>query len=139
MADGRLLTITEVGEATGLQSSALRYYEKEGLIEPAGRASGRRLYEGSVLQRLAIVALLQEVGFTIGEISELFNRRGKRTGWRSLAEGKLVEIDAHMERVRAARELLSAALSCGCSSLETCDFVAARRGRHRRVTTRITF
>ena len=44
MGDEGLLSITEVGEATGLQSSALRYYEREGLIEPAGRASGRRLY-----------------------------------------------------------------------------------------------
>lgn len=138
MADGRLLTITEVGETTGLQSSALRYYEREGLIKPAGRASGRRLYDESVLQRLAVVSLLQEVGFTISEISELFNRRGKRTRWRALAESKLGEINAHLERVGAARELLSAALDCGCSSLETCDLVAARRGSHRKVTQTLT-
>ena len=138
MADGRLLTITEVGEATGLQSSALRYYEREGLIKPAGRASGRRLYDESVLQRLAVVSLLQEVGFRISEISELFTRRGKQMRWRSLAESKLGEIDAHLERVRAARELLSAALNCGCSSLETCDLVSARRGSHRKVAQTLT-
>lgn len=134
MADDRVLSITEVGEATGLQSSALRYYEREGLIKPAGRAGGRRTFDEAVLQRLAVVALLQEVGFTISEISELFNRRGKRTSWRSLAEGKLDEIDAHLERVGAARELLSTALECGCSSLESCDIVTARRGSHRKVT-----
>jgi len=138
MADGRLLTITEVGEATGLQSSALRYYEREGLIKPAGRASGRRFYDEPVLQRLAVVSLLQEVGFTISEISELFNRRGKRRRWRSLAESKLGEIDTHLERVGAARELLTAALKCGCSSLETCDLVATRRGSHRKVTQTLT-
>ena len=129
-----LLTITEVSEATGLQSSALRYYEQQGLIKPAGRASGRRVYGAAVLQRLAVVSLLQEVGFTINEISELFNRRAKRTRWRVLAEGKLDEIDSHLKRVRAARELLLSALECGCSSLETCDMVAARQGKHRRVT-----
>lgn len=133
-----LLTITEVCEATGLQSSALRYYERERLIKPAGRESGRRLYDEAVLQRLAAVALLQEVGFTISEIARLFNRRTKRSGWRELAEGKLHEIDAHLERVGAARELLGAALKCGCSSLETCDMVAARRGPHRRVTQSLT-
>ena len=138
MSARRLLTITEVGEAAGLQSSALRYYEREGLIEPAGRAGGRRLYDESVLQRLAVVSLLQEVGFTINEISELLNRRGKRRMWRSLAEGKLDEIDAHLARVGAARELLSAALQCGCSSLETCEMVSARRGPHRRVTRTLT-
>ncbi len=134
----QLLSITDVGEATGLQSSALRYYEREGLIEPAGRAGGRRLYDEAVLQRLAVVALLQEVGFTIAEISELFSRRGKRIKWRSLAEAKLDEIDAHLERVEAARELLAAALQCECSSLERCDIVTARRGPHRKVTQALT-
>lgn len=138
MSDGRLLTITEVRETTGLQSSALRYYEREGLITPAGRASGRRFYDETVIQRLAVVSLLQEVGFTINEISELFNRRGKRTRWRSLAEGKLGEIDDHIERVAAARQLLIAAMQCGCSSLETCDMVATRRGSHSRVTQTLT-
>ena len=138
MSDGRSLSITEVGEATGLQSSALRYYEKAGLIRPSGRSGGRRQYEPTVLQRLAVVALLQEVGFTIGEISELVNRRSKRHRWRSLAEDKLGEIDSHMERVAAARELLTAALDCGCSSLEDCDLVSARRGRHRKVAQTLT-
>lgn len=138
MGEEGVLSITQVVKATGLQSSALRYYEREGLIKPAGRASGRRLYEKSVLQRLAVISLLREVGFTINEISELFDRRGKGMPWRGLAEDKLGEIDAHLERVRAARELLSAALRCGCSSLESCDLVAARRGAHRKVTQTLT-
>jgi DNA-binding transcriptional MerR regulator len=86
--DRELLSITEVGEATGLQSSALRYYEKAGLIEQQGRMGGRRHYEPSVLQRLTVIALLQEVGFTIGEISELLKGKGSRERWRTLAEGK---------------------------------------------------
>ena len=138
MSDRSLLSITEVGEATGLQSSALRYYEKAGLIKPAARSGGRRQYEPAVLQRLAVVALFQEVGFTIAEISELFNRGGKRQRWRSLAGEKLVEIDTHLERVAAARELLTSALDCGCSSLEQCDLVASRRGRHRKVAQTLT-
>ena len=138
MSNAQLLTITEVGEKTGLQSSALRYYEREGLIKPAGRASGRRLYDETVLQRLAVVSLLQEVGFTISEIADLFNRRRRQARWRPLAETKLNEIDAHLERVAAARELLTAALQCGCSSLETCDMVTSRRGPHRKVTQTLT-
>ena len=132
-----LLSITQVREATGLESSALRYYEKAGLITPAGRAGGRRQYESDVLQRLAVVALLQEVGFTIAEISELLNRRGKAR-WRSLADEKLIEVDAHLERVTAARELLAAALACECSSLESCDLVVQRRGPHRKATQMLT-
>ncbi len=137
MREPALLSITEVGERTGLQSSALRYYEREGLIQSAGRSGGRRLYNEGVLQRLAVVSLLQEVGFTIGEIAELMNPQAQN-GWRSLAEDKLHEIDAHMKRVQTGRELLTAALACKCSSLDTCDIVAARRGPHRKVTQTLT-
>jgi MerR family transcriptional regulator, redox-sensitive transcriptional activator SoxR len=132
MSDRELLSISQVGRATGLQSSALRYYEKAGLIRPQARLGGRRHYAPTVLQRLAVTALLQEVGFTIAEIAELIERKGRRRRWRSLAERKLEEIDQHLERVTAARELLTAALDCGCSELESCDLVKERRGRHRR-------
>ena len=129
------LGITEVGEATGLPSSALRYYEREGLIQPAGRSGGRRHYAPDVLQRLAVIALLQEVGFTIAEIREVVD--GGRTAWRDLTERKLAEIDDHLERVKAARELLVSAASCGCDSLESCELVGSRRGPHRNVTERL--
>lgn len=128
-----LLSISDVVQATGLQSSALRYYEKAGLIKPDARIGGRRHYGPSVLQRLAVITLLKEVGFTITEISELVRGKGGPQRWRSMAEGKLGEIDAHLERVNAARELLTAALGCGCSGLDTCDLVQARRGRHHEV------
>jgi DNA-binding transcriptional MerR regulator len=131
MMGRELLSISEVGEATGLQSSALRYYEKAGLITPQGRLGGRRHYAPSVLQRLAVIALLQEVGFTIAEIVELIEHKGKRQRWHSLAMNKLDEIEAHLERVKAARDLLFAAVECGCSKLESCDLVKERRGRHR--------
>jgi DNA-binding transcriptional MerR regulator len=138
MTNGELLSISEVGAATGLQSSALRYYERAGLIKPQARLGGRRHYSPSVLQRLAVIALLQEVGFTIGEIAELIERKGDRRRWRELAQGKLAEIDDHLARVGAARELLGAALGCGCSGLETCDLVKERRSRHRNAVQTLT-
>ena len=133
MSEQDLLSITEVGEATGLQSSALRYYEKAGLIRPEARLGGRRHYDRSVLHRLAVIALLQEAGFTIGEIAQILEHRGRGKRWRSLAEGKLQEIEIHLERINAARELLTAALNCGCSGLESCEMVTGRQGRHRKV------
>lgn len=127
-----LLSITEVGEATGLRSSALRYYEKAGLIEAKERVGGRRHFDPLVLQRLALIALLQEAGFTIAEISEIFGDRSPRGRWRSLAEQKLEAIDAHLERVVAARDLLTSALACECSAFENCDLVGAHSGVHRK-------
>ena len=138
MNDRDLLSISRVAEATGLRSSALRYYEKAGLIAPQARLGGRRHYSSSVLQRLAVIALLQDVGFTIGEISELVGGNRRRLRWRTLAEDKLKEIDVHLARVEAARDLLTAALSCGCSELETCGLVSERRGRHRKAVQTLT-
>lgn len=128
-----LYSITEVGEATGLQSSALRYYERQGLITPAARVSGRRQYDPAVLKRLAAVALLQEAGFTIAEVRQVLDQATDKRRWRVTAEQKLAEIDAHLARVRDARELLVSALQCHCSGLDTCELVSARQGRHRKI------
>jgi MerR family transcriptional regulator, redox-sensitive transcriptional activator SoxR len=132
MAGRDLYSITEVGEATGLRSSALRYYERQGLITPAARVSGRRQYDPSVLQRLAAIALLQEVGFTVAEMRQLLEPSINEERWQAAAEQKLVEIDSHLTRVTAARELLVSALQCDCSGLESCGLVSARRSRHRK-------
>jgi DNA-binding transcriptional MerR regulator len=133
VADEDLRSISEVAQATGLQSSALRYYERQGLISPATRVSGRRHYDPSVLQRLAAIALLQEAGFTIAEVAQVLGPGASRQRWRETAEQKLAQIDAHLARVASARELLISALHCDCSGLDTCGLVSARRGRHRKV------
>jgi DNA-binding transcriptional MerR regulator len=133
-----LLSIGEVGEATGLQSSALRYYEKVGLIRPAARVGGRRHYDPSVLPRLAAIALFQEAGFTIAEVGQLLGAGTSQARWRSMAEQKLREIDAHRARVAAARELLISALGCDCSGLDTCELVSARHGRHQKILQRLS-
>ena len=133
-----LLSITEVSARTGLQSSALRYYERAGLIRPQARIGGRRHYGEAILQRLAIIGLLQDVGFTISEIRKLVAIRGGREQWRELAEDKLDQIDDHIERVQAARELLVAALSCNCEGFDRCDLVNERRARHGKTVRRMT-
>jgi MerR family redox-sensitive transcriptional activator SoxR len=133
-----LMSISDVGRATGLQSSALRYYEREGLISSHARVGGRRHYDPRVLHRLAVISLLQEAGFTIGEISDLVSGRNRAARWRELAADKLTEIDRHLERVNAARKLLTTALSCECGRLETCELVRERRGPHRKVAGALT-
>lgn len=120
-----LMSIGQVAEASGLRPSALRYYEEEGLIRPAARVGGRRHYDPSILRRLAIIALCREVGFTIGEIAELLvQRRRGRERWRRMAERKLTELDVHIDRARATRNVLKAALACGCGDPASCEMVA---------------
>jgi len=130
--DQDLINISTVAGATGLQSSALRYYEKVDLIRPAGRAGGRRQYHPSVLQRLAAISLLQEAGFTIAEVRQLLAAPAQDT-WRLAAKRKLDELNERLSRIAAARELLVSAIQCDCTGLDTCELIAERRGRHRRM------
>lgn len=125
-----LLSIGAVSDASRLRPSALRFYEDQGLIAPSRRIGGRRHYDPSILRRLAIIAHCQEVGFTISEIAGLLGGNRRRARWQKLAQAKLDELDAHIERAQAARRVLALALECGCGDPASCELVtesAARR------------
>jgi len=126
------LDIGEVSATSGLRPSALRYYEEEGLIGSVGRESGRRQYEPSVLRRLEVIALCQEVGCTVAEIKGLLNDRAPLRRWRRLAEQKLVEVDGYIERAQATKALLEQVLACGCADPAGCGITheVAMRRRH---------
>lgn len=136
MHDG-LYSISEVSARTGLQSSALRYYERAGLISADARIGGRRHYDPAILQKLAVIALLQEVGFTISEIARMRASGSDHETWRALAKDKLADIDDPLEKVGSARDLLAAAIACECQGLGRCDLVRSRHGRHRKTLHRI--
>ncbi|MDP8936798.1 MAG: MerR family transcriptional regulator [Actinomycetota bacterium] len=124
MAANHMLSIGEVAERTGLRASALRYYEEAGLIEPAGRVSGRRHYDPAVLDRLQVIACAQDAGFTIAEVRELLGGTDEPPArWRALAERKLVEVDAVIQKAEATRRLLEESLRCNCVALEDCATV----------------
>ena len=92
----------------GLRPSALLYYEGVGLLPAPERTNGRRRYDGEVLRevldRLAVVRIAKQAGFTISEIKTLLNGFSKDTPpserWRLLAEEKLLEVDALIERAQ---------------------------------------
>jgi MerR family transcriptional regulator, redox-sensitive transcriptional activator SoxR len=130
--DEMTLSIGDVAAASGLRPSALRYYEEAGLITPAGRRGGRRIYRPDVLSRLALVALAQEVGFTVPEIAALLGGHVKdKERWREMAERKLGEIDLQMERLQAMKRLLRAAAACECSGVDACEVIEAAAERRR--------
>lgn len=125
------LSITEVSGLTGVRPSALRYYESVGLIAPVARHGGRRHYDAAVIARLGIIALCQNAGFTVAEMSELLDpATGGRRRWQALAERKLDELDHKVTALRAMQAHLRAALACDCGDAEGCQLVedaAARR------------
>ena len=124
-----MLSISEVSASTGLRPSALRYYEEAGLLTPAARVSGRRHYDDTVLERLAVIACAQEAGFTIAEIRELLaGEDDPPAAWRALAERKLVEVDAVIQKAQATRRLLEESLHCNCVALAECTAVVTASG-----------
>ena len=66
------LTISQVAQQIGIQTSAIRYYEQIGLLPAAQRLSGQRRYDSTVLYRLAIIQRARQLGFTLTEIRLLF-------------------------------------------------------------------
>ena len=118
------MSIGEVGERSGLQPSAIRYYERLGLLPRPPRVGGRRRYDASVLEWLSLIALAREGGFTMAEIKRLVTgfTPGTRPAarWQELATRKLAEIDAMVARAERMRALLHIALDCGCFRLEDC-------------------
>ena len=123
------LTIGDVARRAGIQTSAIRYYERAGLLPKPPRSSGRRRYDASVLEWLAFIALAREAGFTIAEIKRLVSgfRPGTApaTRWAELATRKLAEIDALIARAERMRSLLKVVIDCGCFRLDDCSALLA--------------
>lgn len=129
MGDG--MTIGEVAERAGINASAIRYYERAGLLPEPGRVGGKRRYGPEVLGTLALVDAAKRAGLTIAETRSLFhgfaNEVGASERWRSLASRKLEEVDEQMARLRQMRILLAEALRCDCASLGECAELLADR------------
>ncbi len=60
-----MLTIGQVALKAGLRASAIRYYEAQGLLPPAPRHGGKRVYDASILVRLSAIDLAKTAGFTL--------------------------------------------------------------------------
>src|SRR6266566_3723039 len=119
------LTISEVARKVGLRASAIRYYERIGLLPRATRMSGQRRYDTTALYRLAIIQRARQLGFTLTEIRHLFfgfrdvTRPSER--WRALSERKLAELDDLMDGIKAVRGVLKKLMTkCQCDTLDQC-------------------
>lgn len=124
------LSIGEVAERTGLATSAIRYYEKEGLIPRVPRAGGQRRYTPQIVERIALIQLAQSAGFRIAEIKLLLSGFGRNTPpgqrWRSLADRKREELEARIAEAERMKEVLDAVVRCECPTFEDCASALCR-------------
>lgn len=125
------LAIGEVARRAGVNASAIRYYERVGLLEEPGRVNGRRRYGPEVLDLLAMIRVAQRAGFTIAETRTLMDGFSAEDPpserWRVLARKKLTEVEVLIDRARAMKRLLERGLRCECLSIEDCALLFEER------------
>jgi MerR family redox-sensitive transcriptional activator SoxR len=116
------MTIGQVAKESGLAASAIRFYERAGVLPKPVRVGGRRQYDPSILERLAVLDRAKACGFTLAEGRQLFY--GFREGtppserWQTLARRKIVELEDMERKIAATKELLQR--SCACNDLADC-------------------
>ena len=125
------LMIGELARQAGVATSALRYYEKVGLLPAPARASNRRQYAPAVLGRIRIILLARDAGFSISETRTFLNGFpiGTRPAlrWRAMAKRKIAELDELTTRLTYMRSILNASFHCNCRQLEDCERLIAGR------------
>ena len=117
MAD---LDINEVAKRSGVPASALRFYEEKGLVRPVGRRGLRRLFDPSVLERLALIALGRSAGFSLGEIAHMFATDGRPKIDRRVLARKAKALDLTIRKMSAMRDGLRHAAACPAPSHLEC-------------------
>ena len=125
-----LLSIGELADRTGLSVSAIRFYEKKGLVVPARNAGGQRRFMRSDIRRLSLVLVAQEFGFTIAEIAEQMaslpaHRAPNKRDWTRISKGFRARLDARIENMTRLRDKLDGCIGCGCLSLGSCKLYNA--------------
>lgn len=113
------MDIAEVAKASGLPASALRYYEEKGLIQSYGRHGLRRLFSANVLDRLALISLGRNAGFSLDEIAQMFTPAGPAID-RELLSAKADELDRKIKALTAMRDGLRHAVACKAPSHFEC-------------------
>lgn len=118
------LTIGEVANRAGLKTSAIRYYERVGVLPQPYRISGQRRYTENTIRRLRAIDTAKRAGFTLDDVKTLFTAEAVGTPihgqLRDLARRKLPEVDALIRQAEAMRRWLETASGCGCQTLDVC-------------------
>ncbi len=105
------MDIGEVKMRSGLPTSTLRFYEEKKLIEPIGRNGLRRVYDANVLERLSLIALGREAGFTLDEIGEMFTSDGAWIDCSKLL-AKADQLDKTISQLKVMSKGLRHAANC---------------------------
>ena len=114
------MDIAEVARTSGVAASALRYYERVGLIQSLPTEGARRQFAPAVLDQLALIALAQAAGFSLEEIRTMFTPGGAPNIDRGLLAAKADELERMIRRLKAMVGGLRHAAACPAPSHAEC-------------------
>ena len=122
------LTIGELAARSGVATSALRFYEREGLIEARRTDGNQRRYPAVTLRRVALVQAGKVAGIPLERIRAALDtlpdgRSPTKRDWERLSRSWGEELDRRIETLTAIRGRLTTCIGCGCLSLKTCGLL----------------
>jgi DNA-binding transcriptional MerR regulator len=115
-----LLDIGDVAARSGMATSALRYYEHEGIISSTERKGLRRQFPREVLTTLAVVALCRRAGFTLEETRTVLATQGD-VRWKTFAARKRDQLRTQAAHLSAMADQLDHALRCPSANVFDCE------------------
>jgi len=118
------MKIGQLARSANLNASAIRYYEKMGLLAPPQRHGGQRRYSADILHRVLLIRFASDMGFTLSEVKLFLSALRDNTPvgprWKKLAARKITEVDQTIARSLKLKTLLQGLLRCHCASLQQC-------------------
>jgi MerR family redox-sensitive transcriptional activator SoxR len=120
-----MLSIGQLAERSGLSTSALRYYEAEGLIHARRTAGNQRRYPRAELRRVAFIRAAQQVGLSLEEVQAALatlpqERTPTKADWERLSRSWRTRIDDQIRALHELQDKLTSCIGCGCLSLRRC-------------------
>jgi MerR family redox-sensitive transcriptional activator SoxR len=120
-----MLTIGELAARSSVAPSALRYYERLGLIQAHRTSGNQRRYDPVQLRRVAFVRIAAQVGLSLDEIRRALDslpdsRTPTKADWARLSRRWRRRLDEQIGLLQRLRDNLTGCIGCGCLSLRSC-------------------
>ncbi|MEV8388725.1 MULTISPECIES: redox-sensitive transcriptional activator SoxR [unclassified Streptomyces] len=123
--DAKEATVGELAERSGVAPSALRFYEREGLISSRRTTGNQRRYSRDTLRRVAFIRTSQRLGIPLATIRDVLallpeDRTPTKEDWARISECWRDDLDRRIRTLRRLRDSLTDCIGCGCLSLDRC-------------------
>ena len=121
-----LLTVGEVAKRAGIATSAVRFYEEQGLITAERTAGNQRRYPRYVLRRIGVILAARRFGIPLAELTEVFaklpdDRMPSKSDWRRISNSWRERLEERRRELQQLEDELVGCIGCGCLSLNTCN------------------